>query len=149
MVEAARLKRELLLRWILAWTGLSAAWFLSASFTVLEDARDRASLRLRGADPSAAWVRTGFDAGPNQPAWTEWLDQETSRVIIPFHGFASLAAEIEKAAPLKVDRGKLRGGFLFASIRGAGKLLRQFWAANPDSRQVRLNGCQLSGRASF
>jgi len=29
VVEAARLERERLLRWILAWAGLSAAWFLS------------------------------------------------------------------------------------------------------------------------
>jgi streptomycin 6-kinase len=29
VVEAASLERQRLLHWILAWTGLSAAWFLS------------------------------------------------------------------------------------------------------------------------
>jgi streptomycin 6-kinase len=46
VVEAAKLKRERLLRWILAWTGLSAAWFLSGG--------DSAAIDLRVAELAAA-----------------------------------------------------------------------------------------------
>ena len=46
VVEAARLKREHLLRWILAWAGLSAAWFLRDS--------DSAAIDLRVAELAAA-----------------------------------------------------------------------------------------------
>jgi streptomycin 6-kinase len=46
VVEAARLERERLLRWILAWTGLSAAWFLSDG--------DPAAIDLRVAELAAA-----------------------------------------------------------------------------------------------
>jgi streptomycin 6-kinase len=46
VVEAARLKRERLLRWILAWTGLSAAWLLTDG--------DSAAIDLRVAELAAA-----------------------------------------------------------------------------------------------
>jgi streptomycin 6-kinase len=46
VVEAAKLERERLLRWILAWTGLSAAWFLSDG--------DSARIDLRVAELAAA-----------------------------------------------------------------------------------------------
>jgi streptomycin 6-kinase len=46
VAEAARLERERLLRWILAWTGLSAAWFLSDG--------DSAAIDLRVAELAAA-----------------------------------------------------------------------------------------------
>ncbi|UPJ50868.1 APH(6) family putative aminoglycoside O-phosphotransferase [Bradyrhizobium sp. 200] len=46
VVEAARLERERLLRWILAWAGLSAAWFLTDG--------DSAAIDLRVAELAAA-----------------------------------------------------------------------------------------------
>jgi streptomycin 6-kinase len=46
VVDAARLERQRLLRWILAWTGLSAAWFLSDG--------DSAVIGLRVAELAAA-----------------------------------------------------------------------------------------------
>ena len=46
VAEAARLERERLLRWILAWTGLSAAWFLGDG--------DSAAIDLRVAELPAA-----------------------------------------------------------------------------------------------
>jgi streptomycin 6-kinase len=46
VAEAARLERERLLRWILAWTGLSAAWFLNDG--------DSAGIDLRVAELAAA-----------------------------------------------------------------------------------------------
>jgi streptomycin 6-kinase len=46
VVQAARLKRERLLRWILAWAGLSAAWFLTDG--------DSAAIDLRVAELAAA-----------------------------------------------------------------------------------------------
>ena len=46
VVNAARLERQRLLRWILAWTGLSAAWFLSDG--------DSAAIDLRVAELAAA-----------------------------------------------------------------------------------------------
>jgi streptomycin 6-kinase len=46
VVNAARLERPRLLRWILAWTGLSAAWFLSDG--------DSAAIDLRVAQLAAA-----------------------------------------------------------------------------------------------
>jgi streptomycin 6-kinase len=46
VTEAARLERERLLRWILAWTGLSAAWFLGDG--------DSAAIDLRVAELAAA-----------------------------------------------------------------------------------------------
>jgi len=46
VAEAARLERGRLLRWILAWTGLSAAWFLSDG--------DSAEIDLRMAELAAA-----------------------------------------------------------------------------------------------
>jgi streptomycin 6-kinase len=45
VVEAAKLERERLLRWILAWTGLSAAWFLGDG--------DCAAIDLRVAELAA------------------------------------------------------------------------------------------------
>ncbi|HET8726244.1 MAG TPA: aminoglycoside phosphotransferase family protein [Alphaproteobacteria bacterium] len=48
VAEAARLERERLLRWILAWTGLSAAWFLN------DGNEDLASIDLRVAEMAAA-----------------------------------------------------------------------------------------------
>ena len=46
VAEAARLERGRLLRWILAWTGLSAAWFFSDG--------DSAAIDLRVAELAAA-----------------------------------------------------------------------------------------------
>jgi streptomycin 6-kinase len=46
VTEAARVERERLLRWILAWTGLSAAWFLGDA--------DPATIDLRIAELAAA-----------------------------------------------------------------------------------------------
>jgi streptomycin 6-kinase len=46
VTEAASLERERLLRWILAWTGLSAAWFLGDG--------DSAAIDLRVAELAAA-----------------------------------------------------------------------------------------------
>jgi streptomycin 6-kinase len=46
VTKAAGLERERLLRWILAWTGLSAAWFLGAG--------DSAAIDLRVAELAAA-----------------------------------------------------------------------------------------------
>jgi streptomycin 6-kinase len=46
VAEAARLERDRLLRWVLAWTGLSAAWFLGDG--------DSAAIDLRVAELAAA-----------------------------------------------------------------------------------------------
>ena len=46
MAEAAKLERKRLLYWILAWTGLSAAWFLGDG--------DPAAINLQIAELAAA-----------------------------------------------------------------------------------------------
>jgi len=46
VAESARIERKRLLHWILAWTGLSAAWFLSDG--------DSAAIDLRVAELAAA-----------------------------------------------------------------------------------------------
>ncbi len=46
VTDAAKLERQRLLRWILAWTGLSAAWFLGDG--------DSAAIDLRVAELAAA-----------------------------------------------------------------------------------------------
>jgi streptomycin 6-kinase len=67
VIEVASLERERLLRWILAWTGLSAAWFLTDG--------DSAAIDLRVAQLAAAELDRSLSAGqcvtaswPKRPA---------------------------------------------------------------------------------